>query len=427
MPLFSEMTAGQRAVRAAELRTIYDGYKARGLRLDMSRGKPGADQLTLSHAMLNLLSGDDLTINPGGIQAGNYGVPEGLVAARELFGGILGVPAAQVIVGGNSSLNLMYDQILTAYTFGWRGEKPWSQQEGVKFLCPVPGYDRHFAITERLGIKMIPVSMGADGPDMDAVEALVRDPQVKGIWCVPMYANPTGVTYSDEVVRRLAALPAAAADFMIMWDNAYCMLPLTQQADTLLNLYEAAEQAGREDQVVMFTSTSKLTFPGAGVAAVASSPRNIKEIAGRLAVQTIGYDKLNMLRHVKLFGNVAGVRVQAEKHAAILRPKFELVLEMLENAFGVGAAGEGLVSWYKPRGGYFVSVDLAADGRGLAKRTVQLLKEAGVVMTPAGATYPYGNDPVDCNLRIAPTFPPLEELRVAMELFCVCVELAAME
>ena len=288
----------------------------------------------------------------------------------------------------------------------------------MKFLCPAPGYDRHFAVTEYFGLELIPVEMTETGPDMDAVERLVQDPLVKGIWCVPMYSNPDGITYSDDTVRRLAALRPAAEDFRIMWDNAYCLHHLSDEGDTLLNIYKEAEARGNEDIVMMFASTSKISFPGSGVAAMAGSPRNIADVKSRMTIQTIGHDKLNMLRHVRYFKNIDGVKAHMKKHAAILRPKFEVVLTTLEKEVG----GKDIARWHNPRGGYFVSVNLMD---GCAKETVRLLKEAGVVMTGAGATYPYGKDPKDSNIRIAPTYPPLDELKVAMELFCICAELAA--
>ena len=326
----------------------------------------------------------------------------------------------RVIVGGNSSLNMMFDYIASAYASGVCGNTPWCRQGEVTFLCPVPGYDRHFSVTEHFGIRMIPVAMTATGPDMDQVEALITDPAVKGMWCVPMYSNPDGITYSDDTVRRLAAMKPAAPDFRIMWDNAYCLHHIEEQQDTLLNIFAELAKTGNDDMVIAFTSTSKISFPGAGVAALAASANNIADIKRRMTVQTIGYDKLNMLRHVRFFGNLDGVKKHMELHAAILRPRFRVVLDTLAARLG---DVEG-VDWHQPRGGYFVSVNVM---EGCAKRTVQLLKEAGVVMTPAGATYPYGDDPCDRNIRIAPSFPTVEELTTAMEMFCLCAELACVE
>lgn len=416
----TEMTSEQLAARKGALEAEYAKYQQQNLKLDMSRGKPGPDQLDLTMGLLSCLTADsDLTAS-NGFDTRNYGLMDGIPEMKALFGEILGVPADQVIVGGNSSLNLMYDYIATAYAKGIGGCEPWSRQGAVKFLCPVPGYDRHFAITEFFGMEMIPVPMNDQGPNMDMVEELIADPLVKGIWCVPMYSNPTGITYSDEVVRRLAAMKPAARDFRIMWDNAYAIHHLYDTPDTLLNLYEQARQHGNQDMVILFTSTSKITFPGAGVAAVAASPANIADIKKRLTIQTIGYDKINMLRHARYFGSVENILEHMKRHAAILRPKFELVLNILEQRLG----DTGIASWSRPNGGYFISVDLM---EGCAKETVRLLAEAGVVMTGAGATFPYGKDPLDSNLRIAPTYPPLSELQTAMELFCICAQLAAIK
>lgn len=416
MPQLTDLTNAELVVRREQLQAVYDDYKARGLKLDMSRGKPGAEQLDLTAGLLTCVQPEDYFAEDG-TDTRNYGILCGIPEARRLFGEIFGVPAANVIVGGNASLTLMYDYLSTAYWRGLCGGKPWSEQ-APKFLCPVPGYDRHFAITQFLGIEMINVPLGADGPDMELVEELVKDPSVKGIWCVPMYANPTGITYSDDTVRRLAALQPAAEDFRIMWDNAYCLHHVRDTHDTLLNLYAEAEKCGHEDMVMMFTSTSKISFPGAGVGAMAGSPKNIADVQARMTIQTIGYDKMNMLRHVRYFGDLAGIQAHMEKHAAVLRPRFEAV----ETALSRDLAGKGIASWTTPNGGYFVSVDLLP---GTAKETVRLLKEAGVVLTGAGATYPYGNDPLDSNLRIAPSYPPVAELETAMTLFCICAELAA--
>ncbi|MBQ4618177.1 MAG: aminotransferase [Clostridia bacterium] len=406
--------------RLAELRVRYEEYKERDLHLDMSRGKPGSEQLDLTLPMFESLTSKDTYLTQTGFDTRNYGLLDGIPEAKVLFADLLGVSPDNVIIGGNSSLNMMFDYIATAYTKGVCGNEPWSRQGAVKFLCPSPGYDRHFAVTEYFDIELITVPMTEQGPDMDVVESYVKDPLVKGIWCVPMYSNPDGITYSDETVRRFAALKPAAPDFRVMWDNAYCVHHLSDEPDTLLNIFDEAHKHHSEDLFVEFVSTSKISFPGAGVAALAASAKNIADIKSRMAVQTIGHDKLNMLRHVRYFKNADGIVEYMKKHAVVLRPRFELVLSMLERELG----GRGIASWHAPRGGYFVSVNVY---EGTAKRTVKLLSEAGVVLTGAGATYPYGNDPADSNIRIAPSFPPLEELQVAMEMFCLCAEIAALE
>lgn len=400
-----------------ELEALYEQGKAKGLKLDMSRGKPGPEQLDLTLEMLDCVNARDGYQTANGIDTRNYGLLDGIPEAKAIFADILGVQPENVIVGGNSSLNMMFDYIATAFAKGICGHEPWARQGAVKFLCPAPGYDRHFAITEYFGIEMLTVPLLDNGPDMDLVEKLVKDPLVKGIWCVPMYSNPDGITYSDETVRRMAALQPAAEDFRIMWDNAYAVHHLTDTPDTLLNIYKEAAALGKEDMVIEFASTSKISFPGSGIAAMAASPANVADVKKRMTVQTIGHDKLNMLRHVRFFKNADGVREHMKLHAAILRPKFAAVLEALESNLG----GKGIARWHKPAGGYFVSVNLLD---GCAKETVRLLKEAGVVMTGAGATYPYGRDPRDANIRIAPTYPSLEELKEAMALFCICAELA---
>ncbi len=416
----TEMIAEELQARQQTLLAAYEDYKARGLTLDMSRGKPGAAQLDLSLPVLDAVTAREGYLAQGGLDGRNYGIVDGLPEAKQLFADILGVAPANVIVGGNSSLNMMFDFIASAYSSGVCGNLPWSRQGEVKFLCPAPGYDRHFAVTAFFGIRLIPVPMTPTGPDMDAVESLVQDPLVKGMWCVPMYSNPQGITYADDTVRRIAALRPAAPDFRVMWDNAYCLHHLGEEGDTLLNIYPELVKHGNEDMVVMFTSTSKISFPGAGVAAMASGPATIADVKRRMTVQTIGHDKLNMLRHVRYFKDLDGIRAHMKRHAAVLRPRFEAVLTALDTYLGE----RGIAAWHKPRGGYFVSVDLMA---GCAKRTVELLRQAGVAMTPAGATFPYGEDPRDSNIRIAPSYPTVEELTVAMEMFCVCAELACIE
>ncbi len=413
-------TTEELKARLSLLRARYEEYKSRDLQLDMSRGKPGSEQLDLTLDMFESLSATDMYLTKTGFDTRNYGLLDGIPEAKIMFADLLEVSPDNVIVCGNSSLNLMFDYISTAYSKGVCGSTPWSKQGAVKFLCPSPGYDRHFGITEYFGIENIVIPMTENGPDMDLVEEYVKDPLVKGIWCVPMYSNPDGITYSDETVRRFAALKPAAEDFRVMWDNAYCVHHLTDTPDTMLNIFTEAKACNSEDLFIELVSTSKISFPGAGVAALAASARNVTDIKSRMTVQTIGFDKLNMLRHVRFFKDAAGVREHMKLHAKVLRPRFDLVVSMLENELG----GRGIASWHKPNGGYFVSVNVCD---GCAKRTVRLLSEAGVVLTGAGATYPYGNDPADRNIRLAPSFPPLEELQVAMELFCICAEIAAIE
>ena len=421
---YADLTEGELESLQAQLQAEYGAVKAKGLALNMARGKPGADQLDLSLPMLAMLATADDCRAEDGTDCRNYGVLEGIPEARRLMAVLLDDTPENVIVGGNSSLTLMHDTIARFLDFGTLGSVPWAALDEVKWLCPVPGYDRHFAITEAFGMQNIPVPMTGEGPDMDAVEALAAaDPAVKGIWCVPKYSNPGGVTYSDEVVRRLAALPAAAADFRIMWDNAYAVHHLSDDAaeqDTVLDIGEACRQAGNPDRYVKFASTSKVTLPGAGIAALAASPANIAEMKQRMAVATISGDKLNQLRHARFLQDAPGIAAHMARHAAILRPKFQLV----DRKLAEGLAGVGECSWSKPRGGYFVSFDAPP---GTAARAVQLAREAGVVMTGAGATWPGGRDPQDSNIRIAPTLPPLEELDAALDVFVLCVKLAYLE
>lgn len=418
---YVSMDQGELEQALAKLREQYAAFQAQNLKLDMSRGKPGADQTDLSVGMLDVLNSDSEYKTENGFDCRNYGLFDGIPEMKELFGEMLGVPASQVFVGGNSSLNLMFDTISCMMTHGIGGCDPWSKQGNVKFLCPVPGYDRHFAVTEYYGVEMIPVTMNENGPDMDQVERLVQsDDKVKGMWCVPKYSNPTGITYSDETVRRIAALKPAAKDFRVMWDNAYCVHDLTDTPDQLLNIMEECKKNGNEDLPILFCSTSKITFPGSGVAAMAASDANMAVFKKRYSMQTIGFDKLNELRHTRYFKTYQGFLKHMQLHRAILEPKFAAVLDMLEQQL----SGKGVASWTKPNGGYFISVDVM---EGCAKRVVELCKQAGVVLTPAGATYPYGRDPKDSNIRLAPTYPPVDELVTAMQLFCLCVELAAVE
>ena len=403
----------QDAVRA------YEDFKSKELSLNMARGKPCAKQLDLALGVLEALHARSEFAHSNGDDCRNYGVWNGLPEMRAIFSDMLGVPADLIVLGNNSSLQMMFDCISQGYTHGFGGCEPWCKLEKVKFLCPAPGYDRHFAATEYFGIEMIPIPMLKTGPDMDILEELVnKDPAVKGCWCVPKYSNPTGITYSDETVRRFAALRPAAKDFRIMWDNAYCVHDLTDTPDTLLNLYEECLKQGTEDYVFFFASTSKISFPGAGVSALAGSPKNIADIKKRISAQTIGPDKLNQLRHILFLHDIQGVKELMQGHREILEPKFQLVKNALQEDLG----DLGIAKWSDPNGGYFVNLDVM---NGCAKRVVTLCKEAGVILTDAGATFPYGKDPNDSNIRIAPTFPPEEELALAMELLCVCVRLAA--
>ena len=424
MSTYADLSAAELDTLRAQLEEEYAGYKAKGLKLNMARGKPAAAQLDLSMPMLDILSSDADYKSADGTDCRNYGVVDGLPEAKEFMASMLDDEAENVIVFGNASLNIMYDAVARCWMFGTLGSTPWGRLDTVKWICPVPGYDRHFGVTEAFGIEMITVPMLADGPDMDEVERLVaEDESVKGIWCVPKYSNPGGVTYSDEVVERLANMECAADDFRIFWDNAYCVHHLYDDVadqDHLMDIGDACIEAGNPDRYFKFASTSKVTFPGAGIAAMAASPENVADIKKRMSVQTIGHDKLNQLRHVRFLRDAEGLARHMAKHAAIVRPKFELVCEKLE----AGLAETGCGSWSNPRGGYFVSFDAPA---GTAKRIVGLAKEAGVVMTGAGATYPYKNDPADSNIRIAPTLPPLEELEAAMDVFVCCVKLAAVE
>lgn len=404
--------------RLAVLTEEYNSYKSMGLKLDMSRGKPGTDQLELTNEMLDpALLGDYKASN--GFDVRNYGILDGIPECKQLFADILGVKPENTIVFGNASLTIMYDYIAQCMIFG-AGAQPWAAQSGIKFLCPVPGYDRHFSILEQFGIEMINVPTNSEGPDMDMIDELVKDEKVKGVICVPMYSNPTGCTYSDETVRRFASLKPAAKDFRVIWDNAYCIHHVNNEHDALLNIFEAAKEFGTEDFFIEVTSTSKVTFPGAGVSVLAASDANIADIKKRMTVQTIGYDKINQLRHTNYLKNLEGVEAHMLRHAAILKPKFDAVLTAFESKL----AGKGIAEWTNPNGGYFISLDVY---EGCAKRTVALCKEAGVTLTGAGATFPYAKDPEDKNIRIAPTFPSRDELCKAVEILCLCVEIAAIE
>ena len=401
----------------------FEEIKGMGLNLNMARGKPSKEQLDFSLPMLDTINSKSDFIGEDKMDCRNYGLLNGITECRKLFADILGVDAENVIVGGSSSLNMMFDTISCFMTApAVEGCKPWYEVKNRKFLCPVPGYDRHFGVTEYFGVEMINVPMMPEGPDMDMVEKLVaEDDAIKGIWCVPKYSNPQGYTYSDETVRRFANLKPAAKDFRIFWDNAYIIHHLyDDRQDHLLNIIEECKKAGNPNMVFEFTSTSKISFPGGGLAVVAASKENIDFIKSQMTYQTIGFDKLNQLRHAKYFKNFESISEHMKHHAAIIRPKFDVVLYMLDKE----VEPLGIGKWNKPNGGYFISFDALP---GCAKRIVSLAKEAGVVMTGAGATFPYGKDPKDSNIRIAPTFPSVDELRQAMEIFCVCVKLASVE
>ncbi|MBQ5399567.1 MAG: aminotransferase [Ruminococcus sp.] len=406
----------------SELVKQYRDYQAKGLSLNMARGKPAPEQLDLSMKLLDTVKSDDSCISEYGLDCRNYGEMEGIRECRELFANILETAPENVFVGGNSSLNMMFDTISCFMTSPlYEDTQPWLNVTERKFLCPVPGYDRHFGITGYFGFKMIPIPMDENGPDMDMVEKLVsEDDTIKGIWCVPKYSNPTGITYSDEVVRRFANLKPAAKDFRIMWDNAYAIHDINDTPDTLLHLLDECSKTGNEDLPIVFCSTSKITFSGAGVAALAAAPHNMTVLRNKYNYQTIGYDKINQLRHVRFFGGYEGLLEHMNKHKAILGPKFDVVLSKLSENFFENKIAE----WTNPNGGYFVSVNVY---NGTAKRVVHLCKEAGVVLTGAGATYPYGVDPDDSNIRIAPSYPSVEELKVAMDVFCLSAKIAALE
>ena len=405
--------------RRKSLSEQYESYRRQGLKLDMSRGKPCPEQLELSEGFFadtkNLFTED-------GTDCRNYGLLDGIKEAKALFAEIFGLSTDEIFIGGNSSLNLIYDLISKAFIHGLNGfEKPWCRLDKVRFLCPSPGYDRHFAITELFGVEMITIPMNDDGPDMDMVEKLTaEDDSIKGIWCVPKYSNPTGITYSDSVVRRLASMKTKANDSIIMWDNAYAVHDLYEPSDKLLDIFSECRNAGNPGRIYMFASTSKITFPGAGISMMASSRENIAHIKKLIAIQTIGNDKINMLLHVRFLKNAENIRSHMKKHAEIIRPKFEAVNEIL----GKNLSGKGIASWKIPKGGYFISLNVP---EGCAKRTVALARNAGVKLTPAGATFPYGRDPKDSNIRLAPTYPSLDDLRKAMEILSVCIEIAVSE
>ena len=419
MPDYLKMEKADLKNEFDAVRKEYEALRALHLSLDMSRGKPGFDNMDVSEKMFDLVGNDTGFKNISGIDCRNYGGLDGLLEMKNLFAQILELKPEQIIVGGNSSLNMMFDTIAQAMTHGM-GAEPWYECKDRKFLCPVPGYDRHFAITEYFGFKLIPIKTDANGPDMDAVEEWVKDPTVKGIWCVPKYSNPEGTTYSDEVVKRMAALRPAAKDFRIFWDNAYVVHHLYETHDKLLNIYTECAKQCNPDLPIIFTSSSKITFPGAGVAVQAASPNNVSMFKERMQYQTIGPDKLNQLRHSRLLHTMKDVEVHMGKLADKLRPKFDAVLAELDSKL----EGLGIAKWRKPNGGYFISLYVL---EGCAKRVVELCANAGMTLTPAGATYPYGIDPDDSNIRIAPSFPSVEEISVAAKVLCVAVKYAALE
>ncbi len=422
MKQYRELSREELLALREDLEKEYEGKQALGLKLDMSRGKPGKSQLDMEADFFNMLNPNVDFNSESGIDCRNYGELTGIHEARKLMAEMIGVKDSQVFIFGNSSLNIMYDTVARSMMFGVCGSTPWCKLEKVKFLCPVPGYDRHFAITEQFGIEMVNIPMNEDGPDMDLVESFVNnDATVKGIWCVPKYSNPAGVTYSAEVVKRFASLKPAADDFRIYWDNAYAIHDLyDDRRDELPEILSACEAAGNPDLVFEFCSTSKVTFPGSGIAAMASSERNLEFIKEQIKIQTIGHDKLNQLRHFRYFKDVNGMKAHMRKHAALIRPKFQVIISALETDL----KDLGIGTWTNPNGGYFISFNAM---NGCAKEIVKRCKEAGVVLTGAGATYPYKNDPDDSNIRLAPTYPSLEELTQATEIFVLCVKLVSVE
>ena len=421
---YLSMTRSELNAELGSLMNEYENFKAKGLKLDMSRGIPGSDQLELTAKMLCILEkSEDCIIDVEGKKTDcrSYGVLDGIPEAKRLIGELLEMSPDNIIVCGNSSLNIMYNSVANAMLYGICGSTPWCKLDKVKFLCPVPGYDRHFSICEKLGIEMINIPMREDGPDMDIVEQLVSsDDSIKGIWCVPKYSNPDGTVYSDEVIRRFASLKPKAADFRIFWDNAYVIHFIEDEPAKQANIFEEAKKCGNEDIVYIFTSTSKISFPGSGIAAVAASDRNVEDIKSNMTIQTIGYDKLNQLRHVRYFKNLEGVKEHMRQHAELIRPKFHCVLDSFEKNLG----GLGIAKWSKPTGGYFISLDLLD---GTAKSTYELLLNAGIKITSAGASFPYKKDPCDKNLRIAPTFPTIDELKVAADMLCLCARIACVK
>ena len=422
MIAYKDLSKDELKALKKELTRKFEEVKAKGLKLDMSRGKPSTEQLNLSMGMMDVLTSSSDLVCEEGVDCRNYGVLDGIREAKQLLADMMEVPKDNIVIFGNSSLNVMYDTVARSMIHGVMGSTPWCKLDKVKFLCPVPGYDRHFAITEHFGIEMINVPMTPTGPDMDMVEKLVNsDPAIKGIWCVPKYSNPQGITYSDETVHRFAKLNPAAEDFRIYWDNAYGIHHLYEdKQDYLIEILMECKKEGHPDMVYKFSSTSKISFPGSGIAAIAASDANLAEIREQMKIQTIGHDKLNQLRHARYFKNIHGMVEHMKKHAASMRPKFDTVLTSLEKELG----GLEIGSWLAPRGGYFISFD-SLDG--CAKAIVAKAKEAGLIMTNAGATYPYGKDPHDSNIRIAPSYPTLDEIKRAMEVFTLSVKLVSVE
>ena len=421
MKKYSELSQDELIKEKELLSNEYKQWQAKGLKLDMSRGKPSVEQLNLSMPIFDILDGKSLMRCMNGVETRNYGCLEGIVEAQHLMAEIMDCQPEQVIVCGNSSLNIMFDTVARGYMFGFGGCTPWCKLEKVKWLCPVPGYDRHFAITQHFGFEMINIPMHEDGPDMDMIEELVsKDDSIKGIWCVPKYSNPQGVVYSDEVVRRMANLKPAAKDFRIFWDNAYAVHHLYKEKCKILNILHECEEADNPSLAFEFASTSKITFAGAGIAAIACNNANRQELKKTMTVQTIGFDKINMLRHARYFMDVESVDDHMKRHAKILRPKFEMVIKTMERDLGDTGCG----TWTSPKGGYFITYEAP---KGTASRIVELAKEAGVILTPAGAPFPYHMDPNDSVIRFAPSLPPIEELEQAADIFTVCARIAYLE
>ena len=422
MAAYKDLSKKELLSLKTDLEKEYKKVKAKGIKLDMSRGKPASEQLDMTMEMMDVLTSESDLVCTEGVDCRNYGVLDGIQEAKQLLADMMEVPKDNIVIFGNSSLNIMYDTIARSMTHGVMGSTPWCKLDKVKFLCPVPGYDRHFAITEYFGIEMINVPMTPTGPDMDIVEKLVSsDPAIKGIWCVPKYSNPQGITYSDETVHRFAKLKPAAEDFRIYWDNAYGIHHLYEDKhDYLIEIFMECKKEGHPDMVYKFASTSKISFPGSGIGAIAASDANLADIRKQMRIQTIGHDKVNQLRHVRFFKDIYGMTEHMRKHADILRPKFEMIIESFERELG----GRGAGTWVAPKGGYFMAFEAM---EGCAKAIVSMAKEAGVTMTPAGAPYPYGKDPKDSTIRIAPSYPTLEELKTATDIFVTCVKLVTID
>ena len=419
MKKYAELSVAERKEVYNELLAVYGEYKSKGLNLDLSRGKPNGTQLDISNGLLTVDLTDGYKTRDG-FDCRNYGIVDGLPEMKEFFAKAMGLRAEDIMIGGNSSLQLMYDTLMRAMIFGVYGsERPWCREEKIKWICVAPGYDRHFRITETLGFELLTVKMGKDGPDMDEVERLARDPQVKGIWCIPKYSNPSGQTYSDETVERLVTMECGAPDFRIMWDNAYAIHDFSTDADVLADIFTVARKHGTEDRIFYYSSTSKVTYPGGGVALMAASENNRRQIAPYLGAQTIGYDKINQLRHLRFFGTPENMYSHMLTLGAVIKKKFDISLAKLDSLKGFGVA-----EWTEPKGGYFISVDAMP---GTAKRVFELAKEAGVTLTAVGATFPYGIDPDDSNLRLAPTYPSDEELSLACDVLVTSIKLAALE